>query len=83
MDRTGSPGPNDGLDGVAGTQSSRRLSRSAEPRPTEIQTIAAPGAAISGRLSLQAPADHTSQYGVESDAQSRTFQVTEVSPILA
>lgn len=73
MDDTG--GPNEDLDSVAGAspaQSSRQLSRGAEPRPTEIQKITVPGAAIGGHQATAERRD-TSQYG-------RTYQV---SPILA
>ncbi|KAF8495928.1 hypothetical protein F5888DRAFT_1804482 [Russula emetica] len=74
MDSTG--GPNDDLDSVAGAspaQSSRQLSRRAEPRPTEIQTITVPGVTIRGHQATAELRD-ASQYGVELDAQSQTYQ---------
>jgi len=63
MDNTG--GQNDILDSVAGAghaHSSHQLSRSAEPRPTEIQTVTVPGAA-------------ERRDDVELGAQSRNRQV--------
>jgi hypothetical protein len=76
-------GPNDDLDSVVSASSAqsssspRQLSLRAEPHPTEIQTTTIPGAAIRGDQEATAERrDHTSQYGVELDAQSRTHQVS-------